>query len=611
MEMTSSVTQSTTSEYSVSSVKDFVEAKRIWEHEDDRYRGRNSLFQTFSPNDTTKTCSTENTQATSSNLRVHGVNLGGLFVLEPWITPTLFYQFMGTPERFGPKAPEKTALDTYTFCTALGKDEANLQFRIHWANWVTEDDFVKLKKAGVNSVRIPLGDYMFVPYEPYIGCTDGSVDVLDFVIDLAHKYGMSVLLDIHAHIDSQNGFDNSGKTSAVKWNTTSNTKGGYSVTFSRWPTRVAEWMGKYDRNTKKYTSINYANLLHSLDAVTAIVERYASHPAVMGIQPVNEPWENTPFSVLKDFYWKGYKRVKALAPHWNFVMHDSFRFTLDIWAGFMKGCPGIALDTHIYQAWIKPGTQADYFSNACQQKQSIADMEKNAMPVIIGEWSLATDNCAMWLNGFNDNMPGYPKVKCAVQKCPTESTYLGYGFPGTPLDLNKPIQGPYGTELSGPSYGLCSITSTTAFRQEDDQELTLHLLHKRLNAWSAGHGWYFWNFKTELDYKWSFLHLYELGLFPKDIAHYANDNQILEACEKEDKGEFVCIAKRTAQDAQLEKGLSFACGAAGMDCSKLNKEHPTLLDRCNWAFNEYWHRHRREGATCDFDGTAYLSERRA
>jgi hypothetical protein len=22
------------------------------------------------------------------------------------------------------------------------------------------------------------------------------------------------------------------------------------------------------------------------------------------------------------------------------------------------------------------------------------------MPVIIGEWSLATDNCAMWLNGW-------------------------------------------------------------------------------------------------------------------------------------------------------------------------------------------------------------------
>lgn len=35
----------------------------------------------------------------------------------------------------------------------------------------------------------------------------------------------------------------------------------------------------------------------------------------------------------------------------------------------------------------------------------------------VGEWSLATDNCAMWLNGFNDNLPGFPQVRglhCSV-----------------------------------------------------------------------------------------------------------------------------------------------------------------------------------------------------
>jgi len=33
-------------------------------------------------------------------------------------------------------------------------------------------------------------------------------------------------------------------------------------------------------------------------------------------------------------------------------------------------------------------------------------MEREFGPVIVGEWSLATDNCAMWLNGFNDNLSG-------------------------------------------------------------------------------------------------------------------------------------------------------------------------------------------------------------
>ena len=47
---------------------------------------------------------------------------------------------------------------------------------------------------------------------------------------------------------------------------------------------------------------------------------------------------------------------------------------------------------------------------------------------VVGEWSLATDNCAMWLNGFNDNVPGYPKVKCERVKCP--DPYMGSEQPG-------------------------------------------------------------------------------------------------------------------------------------------------------------------------------------
>jgi glucan 1,3-beta-glucosidase len=42
-----------------------------------------------------------------------------------------------------------------------------------------------------------------------------------------------------------------------------------------------------------------------------------------------------------------------------------------------------------------------FYNNACAQKQQIALMEREFGPVVVGEWSLATDNCAMWLNGFN------------------------------------------------------------------------------------------------------------------------------------------------------------------------------------------------------------------
>lgn len=52
---------------------------------------------------------------------------------------------------------------------------------------------------------------------------------------------------------------------------------------------------------------------------------------------------------IQDFYWDGYHIVREQAPHWLFLMHDSFNFDVNTWGDFMKNCPTIGLDTHIYQ----------------------------------------------------------------------------------------------------------------------------------------------------------------------------------------------------------------------------------------------------------------------
>lgn len=51
----------------------------------------------------------------------------------------------------------------------------------------------------------------------------------------------------------------------------------------------------------------------------------------------------------QDYYWDSYHIVREQAPHWLFLMHDSFHFDVGIWGDFMKNCPTIGLDTHIYQ----------------------------------------------------------------------------------------------------------------------------------------------------------------------------------------------------------------------------------------------------------------------
>lgn len=155
------------------------------------------------------------------------------------------------------------------------------------------------------------------------------------------------------------------------------------VTFQHWPIRAANWIGEFDAVAINYTTINYDNINHSLNVIEKLVGRYSGHPAVKGVEPVNEPWELTPLTLLKKFYWDAYLIVKKEAPHWKFVMHDSFRFTPETWGGFMRGCPDRALDTHIYQAWQDPAPRLSFYNNACAAKKQIGTLARLAWIVII------------------------------------------------------------------------------------------------------------------------------------------------------------------------------------------------------------------------------------
>lgn len=118
--------------------------------------------------------------------RVHGVNLGGWFVLEPWITPSIFAEW----------ATNGNVRDEYTYTQALGPDEAHKRLSIHWNSWITQDDFAQIARAGLNHVRIPIGYWAIIslPGDPYVR---GQLDVLDRAIGWARDAGLRVMLDLH------------------------------------------------------------------------------------------------------------------------------------------------------------------------------------------------------------------------------------------------------------------------------------------------------------------------------------------------------------------------------------------------------------------------------
>jgi glucan 1,3-beta-glucosidase len=259
-------------------------------------------------------------------------------------------------------------------------------------------------------------------------------------------------------------------------------------------------------------------------------------------------------------------------------------------------------------------------------------------PVIVGEWSLATDNCAMWLNGFNDNLPGFPRLPCKYIPC--TDPYMGDEQPGTPVDPAKGVQGPFGTGMSGPSFGMCPVgrdwlkqtkkNAVTNLMQhppaapdglDDTDEVMTQLAFKKINSFSGfGHGFYFWNFRTDVyEPDWSYMAALERGWIPDGNL---NDESITNACVKEDNGLYECIAKSGQLDSALQGNIEFVLKAQGpstdlinvtivngaVDTSFLtNMTGSNLTDLADRAYNEYWQKHRVTGATCDFGKLVHFS----
>ena len=81
-----------------------------------------------------------------------GTNAGGWMVLEPWITPSLFYRFLN-------KTEGHVGWDSYTLCEALGPVEGNKVMKAHWDGFYNETSISDLASRGVEIIRLPVGDW--------------------------------------------------------------------------------------------------------------------------------------------------------------------------------------------------------------------------------------------------------------------------------------------------------------------------------------------------------------------------------------------------------------------------------------------------------------------
>lgn len=136
---------------------------------------------------------------------LRGINLGGWFVEEMWMTP---FDQQKDP---GGQLPQ--VLDHVSLWNAVEKNlghDAMLRVRERYRrNWITNDDFARIRAAGFNSVRLPIL-YSLVDEPATANCQSG-ITWLHTAVNYARANGLYVVLDLHGAPGGQSNADHTGQ----------------------------------------------------------------------------------------------------------------------------------------------------------------------------------------------------------------------------------------------------------------------------------------------------------------------------------------------------------------------------------------------------------------
>jgi len=245
---------------------------------------------------------------------------------------------------------------------AQGADAQSIM-QAHWDNWITEEDWASIQAQGFNTVRIPIGYYHLSGIEPkviedtdferYKDTFSGAWSRILRAIGNAERYGLGVLIDLHAAPGAQNKDAHSG---------TGNGK-------------VKMWSSR-------------TNLSKTLLALQVLTTQLASRHNVVGVELLNEPANN---DRLGGWYEDALAALRRISPDIPLYINDAWDAA---WYSKIVGDRPdfVVLDHHLYRCFT-PGDIAmsgDEHAAAIRNSSPLPALSSAARgSLIIGEWSAA------------------------------------------------------------------------------------------------------------------------------------------------------------------------------------------------------------------------------
>ncbi|MBE5819173.1 MAG: glycoside hydrolase family 5 protein [Clostridiales bacterium] len=163
---------------------------------------------------------------------IKGINYGNLFISEGWMTINSLgaaYNDDGSFERVNNQGIVEEYEEIYQeeMDAALlnrvqngdfTQEQLQTLYDTFFYSYCTEADFELLKDTGINTIRLPVYYRTFMEgSDDALVMREDAFEKLDYFLDLAKKYDLKVIIDMHGVVGGQSGYEHSGTRDAEFW----------------------------------------------------------------------------------------------------------------------------------------------------------------------------------------------------------------------------------------------------------------------------------------------------------------------------------------------------------------------------------------------------------
>ena len=398
------------------------------------------------------------------DMAIHGINIGGWLVLEPFITPSFFSKY----------STREGVVDEWTLAAKLRNDRAAETFEQHYSSFINKQTFKDIRAAGFDHVRIPFGYWAVTTYDgdPFVPMV--SWRYMLRAIEYCRQNGLRVNLDLHGAPGSQNGWTHSGKVGTIGWlNGTDGALNGQRT------------IDIHNQLSQFFTQPRYKNLVTMYGLV--------NEPRMVSLDTSSVlAWSEKAISTIRG---NGFDGI--------IVFGDGF-MGLDNWQGKLQSDDKLLLDVHQYVIFNNDQIKlnhADKLNFACKgwTAQSVRSMNRATGfgPTMCGEWSQADTDCAQYLNDVG----------------------VGTRWTGTLNTRNESTQvlSPQCPTNNNPTCSCDGANADPDSYSDEYKDWLMKFALAQMESFEYGWGWFYWTWRTESNAQWSWKLGMEAGILPSSV----------------------------------------------------------------------------------------------